>query len=67
MHCTAEVPLHAHTHGVVRVGELEPRAVVVVEGLDGARHARVVLQTPVTSCIVTIIFYVFKISYYCHL
>ena len=46
---TTEVPLHPHTHRVVRVGQLQPLRVVVVEGEHLTRHPREVLQTPVTS------------------
>ena len=45
---TTEVPLHPHTHRVVRVGQLEALRVVVVEGEHLARHPGEVLQAPVT-------------------
>ena len=45
----AEVPLHPHADAVVRVGQLEPGRVVVVEGEDPARDSSEVLETPVSS------------------
>ena len=45
---TTEVPLHPHTHRVVRVGQLQALRVVVVEGEHLARHPGEVLQAPVT-------------------
>ena len=46
---TTEVPLHPHTDAVVRVGQLQPRRVVVVEGENPAGDSSEILQTAVSS------------------